>query len=477
MNDWFDAEHHVEKAHEFYEAGRWDEAESELRRALAFDPYQPQWHFNLGLTLEAAGKLRDAMSAFRDAQRLSPEDAATVLMIGITHLRLGEVEGSVEWFEKAEKLDPSGVDSFLYRIEAYARLGQHDQAEVMFYMAQQINPKHPEIYAAMAESLIERRLYDRAVWCLREAATLEPELPRVQARLAEAYAATGRAERARQLYLLELRRNPGDIDTLLDLGCLLMEMHRYTEAGEKLRRVLEIEPDNADAHFHLGELAEKGRQDEAAVRHFDVVLRLSPAYPAARQRLAAVLLRRGEGQGPKRAPELLEQEAAALLDGPEGARSGPGPTDEELAELGRLLIDAGLFARAIGVFTKLVERRSEDAMARHLLGVACLRDGRAAEGVEHERAALRIDRRLVAAMHNLAMAALHQEQWTRARYWVRQALRVAPDDASLRRLLLRLRLHRLIEVLGWGARMATFGKLRKWWGKKPPETQAVKAEQ
>ena len=88
-------------------------------------------------------------------------------------------------------------------------------------------------------------------------------------------------------------------------------------------------------------------------------------------------------------------------------------------------------------------------MAKHLLGVACLRDGRAAEGVEHERAALRIDRRLVAAMHNLAMAALHQEQWTRARYWVRQALKVAPDDASLRRLLLRLRLHRLVEVFAW----------------------------
>lgn len=470
MSDWFDAEHHVEKAHEFYEAGRWDEAESELRRALAFDPYQPQWHFNLGLTLEAAGKLRDAMSAFRDAQRLQPEDSATALMLGITHLRLGEAERAIEWFERAEKLDSSGVDSFLYRIEAYARLGQHEQAEVMFYMAQQLNPKHPEIYAAMAESLIERRLYDRAVWCLREAANLDPELPRVQARLAEAYAATGRAERARQLYLLELRRNPGDIETLLDLGCLLMDMHRYTEAGEKLRRVLEIEPDNADAQFHLGELAERGHQIDQAARHYDVVLRLNAGYPGARQRLAAVLLRSGDEAGPGRARELLEQEAVAVESGKSS------PEDGELQELGRLLIDTGLFSRAVQVFTRLVERCPDQAMARHLLGVACLREGRIAEGVEQERAALRIDRRMVPAMHNLAMAALHQEQWTRARYWVRHALRVAPDDVSLRRLLLRLRLHRLVEALSWAGERATPLWLERWWKSRGPADRAVKAE-
>ena len=41
---------------------------------------------------------------------------------------------------------------------------------------------------------------------------------KLQARLAEVYASTGRHERARQLYLRELRRDPGDIDTLLDLG-------------------------------------------------------------------------------------------------------------------------------------------------------------------------------------------------------------------------------------------------------------------
>ena len=70
MSDWTEAEKHVERAHEHYEAGRWNDAETELREALALNPYRAEWHFNLGLTLEAAGRFEDAIRAFRDAHEL-----------------------------------------------------------------------------------------------------------------------------------------------------------------------------------------------------------------------------------------------------------------------------------------------------------------------------------------------------------------------------------------------------------------------
>ena len=54
MSDWLDAEHHAERAFDLFERGRWAEAESELRRALELNPEQAEWHFNLGLTLEAS---------------------------------------------------------------------------------------------------------------------------------------------------------------------------------------------------------------------------------------------------------------------------------------------------------------------------------------------------------------------------------------------------------------------------------------
>ncbi len=443
MSEWFDAEQHVERAHEHFEAGRWEEAESELRLALAMNPQQAEWHFNLGLTLDAAGRHGDAHGAFKAASELNPDDAQPVIMAGLSLLRGGEPAASLEWFDRAEKLSPENVMPYVHRIEANAALGQHEQAEVMFYMAQQIDPRSADAFVCMADSLLDRRMHEKAVWCLREAAAIDPDMPGVQARLAQVYAATGRHERARQLYLRELRRDPGDIGTLLELGELLVDMNRFVEAAEKFRRVLEIEPENADAHCALGVLAERlGSLDEAAMQ-MDVVLRLDPEYPGGRRRLAGVLLRRKRGTDETTAASLLRQELAEFR-----LRAG-SLEPEEREELGRLLLDADLPTEAADVLSALTAQDPQNPRGHHLLSVALLQSGRRAEGMEEARRVLRLDPRFVPAMHNLAMACIRERRWTRARYWLRQARGVDRDDASVRRLTLLLRLHAVGEAAAW----------------------------
>ena len=445
MSEWFDAEQHVERAHELFEAGRWDEAESALREAIRINPYQAEWHFNLGLTLEASGRMTDAVEAFRTVSELEPEDAQATLMMGICQLKADDPRAAVESLERAGKLDPTGVGSFVHRIDAYARLGQHDQAELMFYMGQQVAGDDPELYVALADSLLDRKLHDKAVWCLREAIRLDPTLPRVQARLADAYAATNRLERARQLYLRELRRDPGDIETLLDLGCLLVDMHRYTEAGEKFRRVLEMEPDNPDAHFQLGQLALTQGRHRTAVTHFDIVLRLDPSFPQARRKMAELLLTRGRQEELHAVREMLRDEVEDQRVRPE--RYAP----EDLDELGGLLLDAHMPGEAARVFEALVRVAPDKAEAWHYLSLARFQQGDRAAGSEAARKALEIDPKHVGAMHNLAIAAISDRRWTRARYWLNMALRIDPDDGSLRRLRLKLRFHAFVELFSWAA--------------------------
>ena len=446
MNDWHDAEQHVERAHEAYEAGRWEEAESELRRALALNPNQAEWLFNLGLTLTAAGRSADAADAFQNSFELG-EDPHAAIMTGVSRMRAGQPEQSIEWFEKAQRLDSSAVESFVHRIEAYRMLGQHDQAELMFYMAQQLDSGTPDAHLALADSLLDRRQFEKAVWCLREAAKLDPDVPGVQGRLADAYAATGRNERARQLYLRELRTNPGDIDTLLRLGRLLVEMNRFVEAGEKFRRILEIQPDHARAHYELADAAQRQGMAQAAIAQFDVVLRLDPEFPGARRRLARLLQMRAKPEDRGAAETLLRRELAAYR------QRADTFTPADLEDFGELLLDAGLTADASATLKDLVARRPDGASARHLLSVAMLRSGHREAGMEEARTVLRLESRFVPAMHNLAMACIHDRQWRRARYWLRQARQIDTDDPSLRRLALLLRLHALAEAAGWVARL------------------------
>ncbi|MBX3362665.1 MAG: tetratricopeptide repeat protein [Phycisphaeraceae bacterium] len=267
----------------------------------------------------------------------------------------------------------------------------------------------------------------------------------MEARLAEAYAATGRHERARQLFLRELRRDPGDIETLLDLGSLLVEMNRLPDAGEKFRRVLEIQPDHAEAHFRLGDLAELMGNAAEAMVHFDIVLRLNDGYPGVRRRLASLMLDRGDDGDADDARRMLEAEFTAA--GPGGPAPADGEDDVSREAFGTLLLDAGLPNQASEIFRLSTVRSPLAARSWHLLGVARMEAGELDEGMEHARRALRLDPSLVAPMHNLAMAHLQLGNFRRARYWVRQALRSEPDDSALRRLRLRLNLHSVGEAI------------------------------
>ncbi|MCA9303990.1 MAG: tetratricopeptide repeat protein [Phycisphaerales bacterium] len=457
MNDWVDAEQHVERAHEHYDAGRWDEAVSELRRALSLNPYQAEWYFNLGLTLEAAGKNSDAATAFAQCFTLHEEhdqpDANSALLSGVNLVLASRPEAALAWFYKALKLEPMNITIFVHRIEALIDLDRHEEAEEVFYLGQQIDPEHGELYSAIAESLMKSDHTERAVWCLREAARLDPELPRVRARLASAYASAGRLERARQLYLQELRTDPGDLDTLLDLGELLMDMHRNAEAGEKFRRVLEIEPDQPDAHFLLGELAEQEHRIADALVHYDVVIRLDKEYPAVRQRLARVLQLRNREEDLPRIRDLLGREHRGLLVASAAETiESRRPAIEDLEEVAGLLLDADMTTEAIRVYRALIERRPSNHRAHHGLSVAMLEAGRVEEGIAAAKQALKYQPKFVPAMHNLALACLRQGQWIRARYWVRHALRIEPEDATLRRLRMKLRVHSSLIVVFWGAR-------------------------
>ena len=449
MNDWQDAERHVERAHELYELGRWDEAESALREALSLNPYQSEWHFNLGLTLAASGRTADALGAFRQAHDLGePTDTQAALETAAALLDLERPEEAVEWLELVLERDAESVDAHVQLIDACAVLSRHEDAELHFYLALQIEPESAAAHSAMAESLIDRREFDRAAWCLREASRFDPLLPRVFSRLAYTYALTGRYERARQLYLRELRNNPGDADAIVDLARLLIDMNRPAEASEKLRRALELVPDHADAHFALGEIADEAGDLDAARQHFGVVTKLDPGYPGARRRLARILIdlgRRGDEQAARvhARQELADLRRSVVANPDTGPDAGQDkvPDLTRVRDLTELLLDMGLYEDATIAARMLVDARRTDATSHHLLGVAQFASGRAGEGIESARRAVRLRPDFVAPMHNLAVAYLRRGELSRARYWVDLGLTHDHDDRGLRRLRAYLRVH------------------------------------
>lgn len=443
MNDWFDAEQHVDRALELFERGRWSEAEQELRKALALHPDQPEWHYNLGLTLEAAGRDSEALIAFNRATELLPEEPQPILAAGMAAARLSRLDEAIRRLESVIRLEPKQELAYAHLIECHCRMGNHDQAETTFYLAQHALEESGLCFAAIAESLTARKLYDRAEWCLREALRINPALPRVRGTLGRVYAASNRSHRALQMYLRELRDDPGNIDALLDFGDLLFEMGRLPEAAEKFRRVLELQPANPEAHMRLGEVALAANRLEQAHLEFELVLKLDPLYPDARTLLGETLLRRSrvdearecltqELERLDRVPDTDEGYSAAAVP-PAASDSGP-----DLVRLGKALLDAGMPEQAARILQSALDGGDAEVEVLRRLALAYFQIKHTREAVAICRRILRLDPACIEAMHNLALASFQRGRLEVSLAWIRRGRKVSPHDEGLRRLRVRV---------------------------------------
>lgn len=430
MSDWHQAEFHAERAHRFYEAGQWDKALAELKLALSLDPGQSDWHFGMGLTLDAMNQYDAAVEAFERVLELRGEEPETMLHLAVDLIRTDRDARAVEVLSRITEIDAEYEPAYCHRILAHARLGQHDQAEEMFYLARQLIDECPQCYDHLAHSLSMRDDLDRAIWCWQRTLKLDPHYPDASANLARCHWRKGQHERAHELYIQQLRDDPGDVDTLMQTAHLLAEMGRQAESREKARRVLEIDPTVAAAYQHLGEMSLLAGHLEGAASDLEMARRLDPDRTGVRLALSRVAQLRGR----------LEESRSLIRA--ELDLTGHHPM--QLLDMGRMLIELRMPQPAIDLLSPLVDGEAswldDDGRASAYLyrGVARLLVQRTDEGVRDCRRALRLSPRNTLAMQNLVVAYLDLGRLGRARYWFGKAMELSPGDAQLQRLRYRL---------------------------------------
>src|ERR1043166_6930485 len=135
MNDWNDAEQRVERAAELFEQHKLVEAVAELRAAIAINPYNSAWFYNLGITLDELDRVDEAIEAYREALDIDPNDISILNRLGLDQHRVGKLKQAIETFNKIERIDHTFEPCYCNRIITYAEMGQHERAEEMFYLA------------------------------------------------------------------------------------------------------------------------------------------------------------------------------------------------------------------------------------------------------------------------------------------------------------------------------------------------------
>lgn len=137
--------------------GRFDEAEADLRRVLAFRPDEPDVLNYLGyMWVDRGVNFAEARALIEKAVKLAPDNGAFLDSLGWAEYRTGEFEAAVETLEKAVALEPGDPVMNDHLGDAYWKAGREREAAFQWNRALVFGPTDDErtrIEAKLASGL------------------------------------------------------------------------------------------------------------------------------------------------------------------------------------------------------------------------------------------------------------------------------------------------------------------------------------
>jgi len=242
-----------------------------------------------------------------------------------------------------------------------------------------------------------------------------------------------------------------------NLGNVLVELDRTTEAVQHYREALRLKPDYAGAHYNLANLLETWGRSSEAIAQYQMALRLKPEYVCAHNNLGIALHAAG------RSEEAIAHYREALRLNPDypelhnnlaTALTALGRTGEAIAQcqealrlkpddavaynnLGFALTRAGKFKEAIGAYEQALRLKPDFPEVHYNLGIALAKLARTEEAIAHYQQALRLKPNDAEARNNLAVALAQVGRTEEAIESLQEGLRMKCDSATARYNLAR----------------------------------------
>jgi tetratricopeptide (TPR) repeat protein len=135
----------------FYKQWRLQEAESEVRRALAIRPDYAEAHGNLGVVLQAYARYHESEQSLRRALKLKPAFLEARLNLGSVLTLLGRYREAEDSFEKLLRVDPRNPAALIGLGRNNALQGRFTEAETLFRRALDSDPKRVRAWAGLVE--------------------------------------------------------------------------------------------------------------------------------------------------------------------------------------------------------------------------------------------------------------------------------------------------------------------------------------
>ena len=229
-----------------------DQALPVLERNFASEPVGKLQRL-VGLTLlgctSGVGQEMLAVRTVTQLKQTYPSDADVLYQSAELYTRF--------WSESANELITSHPDS--YRVHQLAgevneAQGNGTQAIRQYRAALAENPKLPQMHYRIGQLLLKEGAPDADAMAMEEFTqelTIDPLSGTSALAMGEIHRHQGQLERAATEYRLAEKLEPGLIEAQIGLGQTLLAQHEATAAQSVLRELLNVHPENAQAHYAM----------------------------------------------------------------------------------------------------------------------------------------------------------------------------------------------------------------------------------
>jgi len=212
---------------------------------------------------------------------------------------------------------------------------------------------------------------------------------------------------------------------LIDFGLFLLQNGEIYSAGEKFHRIMELDPNNANALFYSAEIAFERGNIDAAVELYKQAGQKESSMLGPRFRLAQCAMQCEDEESAKsfliQEFDLAPEDASVLL------------------AMGEMFTEIGELEYARWCFLRIIENDSANSEAYHSLGVLSAMQNDMSEALGYFAHALDIDGDDIDSLRDSAKIYLLTDKFDQALARIEDACALRPKDENLKSVRRKIR--------------------------------------
>ncbi|OGP50495.1 MAG: hypothetical protein A2Y79_06275 [Deltaproteobacteria bacterium RBG_13_43_22] len=264
----------------YYEMGDKEKAFLHYEKANALNPDNVIFQKNIAdYYLVETGDIEKSLSIYTRILEDNPSDVETLLAVGQVCISLNKFEDAAIFLNKVLDLEPwndtawkalksisrlnpeplsdisNSAESSYQKVQACLTSGNQEEAMALLNQMVSLFPDHALAYNDLGVLHFRQGNTIKSLYYYQKAVQLEPDNPAFQKNLADLYLVElDEIEKALNIYLQVLRKNPSDLETLFALGHICIQLEKFEDARIFYNRILSIEPWNLTAQEILESL-------------------------------------------------------------------------------------------------------------------------------------------------------------------------------------------------------------------------------